>query len=323
MLTLVAELIQAEIPASRPVIVVIDPDNAAGPTVAVAPGIAPRVWPAIERQAIRTTIADAASGHGPRPDHERRVVVTPDVAEDPSWDDWRESAAQFNLVSSWSMAIVGAGNAVLGALVLYFPSLAHPSRAGLQTLGDAGQLAAAAVQHVSRRQQQREHIRTDSLTGLPNRVVLLERLRVAQQRTSGTDGYFAVVQLAVDGLAQVNETLGEPAGDDVLRQAAHRLIEVAGPAATVAHVWGVEFAVLIEDLDSTAAANEVAARLGAACREPFDVDGLAVSVGATIGLVAYSQDTAPGGLLIEEPAAAGARRGTPPGVRYRGVRGRP
>ena len=177
------------------------------------------------------------------------------------------------------------------------------------TLGDAGQLAAAAVQHVARRQQLREQGRTDALTGLPNRVVLLERLRLAQSRLHDAPGYFAVIQLAIDGLAQLNETLGPAAGDEVLRLAAQRLVNVAGTSATVAHIWGVEFAILVEDLDAAAEASELAAALGAACREPFDVEGLAVSVGATIGVVTYSGHDPSTALSNEEQLrAAGAAK---------------
>jgi diguanylate cyclase (GGDEF)-like protein len=298
-MALIAVLLQSEIPRGRLAIVVIDAE-AAGVTVAAAPTLPSMVWPAIERQAIRA----AMSGVGVRPELERKVVVTANIADDPSWDEWRPAAADLHLTSSWSMAFTGASNAVLGAFMLYFPAPVDPSPSDLLALGDAAQLAAAATQHLARRQQLRDLSRTDSLTGLPNRVVLLERLRTAQQRLTGPDDYFAVIQLAIDGLAQLNETLGPAAGDEVLRLAARRLVQVAGTSATVAHVWGVEFAVLVEDLTSPGEASEAAAALTDACHEPFDVEGLAVSVGATVGVVVYSHDTAPDVMLTDEPLRA-------------------
>jgi diguanylate cyclase (GGDEF)-like protein len=304
-LMLVAELIEAEIPGSRVAVVVRGHEGSGSVTVVAAPSVPNRLWPAIERQAIRTSIGQPS----PTGDHELRVVVTPAVADDPSWHEWRSSLVEHDLVSSWSMPFVGAGHTVLGAFVVYFSRPAHPRPSELQTLGDAGQLAAASVQHVARRQQLREHSRTDVLTGLPNRVALLDRLRAAQERPAGAGAYFAVIQLAIDGLAQLNETLGPAAGDEVLRLAANRLVTVAGRSATVAHIWGVEFAVLAEDLDDAAAARELADALGAACGEPFDVEGLAVSVGATVGVVAYSRDGAAGERLADDsrPVAGGDR----------------
>src|ERR1700734_1427271 len=83
-----------------------------------------------------------------------------------------------------------------------------------------------------------------------------------------------------------------------------RRLNVAGTSATVAHVWGVEFAILVEDLRDRDEALAMAARLGDACRDPFDVDGLAVSVGATLGVAAYSHDTAAAQMLDEPLRAA-------------------
>jgi diguanylate cyclase (GGDEF)-like protein len=285
----VARLIQDEIAGSTAAIVVFDPDGQ-GVRVVAAPALPQRIWAAVERQAIRTTLAPLS---GRASAQERRVVITPSVVADPSWDDWRESAVSLGLHASWSMAFIGSGDEVLGSIVLYFATASHPSRRELLLLGDVALLAASAMLRHGGAQSLRDHTKTNSITGLPNRVVLLERLRTAALRSSRPRGHFAIVQLAIDGLAQLNETLGHAAGDQVLRLTAQRLVATAGTSATVAHVWGVEFAVLVEDLASAEEASAVAARLDEVCREPYDIEGLAVSVSATVGVVSYSPETAP------------------------------
>ena len=225
-------------------------------SVAAAPRLPAVLWPAIGRQVNRSTMSHPQLAIVAQ---DRRVVMSANILDDPSWDGLGTAIGEAALVSSWSLAFAGAGNSVLGALVVYLPAWRYPDPAALLALGDAGQLAAAAVQHGARRSSPREPDRTDTLTGLPNRIVLLERLRTAEERLSNSRSLFAVIQLAIDGLAQLNETLGAAAGDEVLRLAAQRLVGMAGPSATVAHIWGVEFVVLVEDLESTEQADEVAA----------------------------------------------------------------
>jgi diguanylate cyclase (GGDEF)-like protein len=293
----IAALIEARIAGSVAAVLLLDPDGL-GVSVTAAPSVPTLFRLAIQRQAIGAQLAAA----GPA-EYERRLVTT-DIRTDPSWQQGREAAAAEGLVCSWTVTFVGANEQVLGYFALYFTSPRTPEPAERQALGDIAQLAAAAVQQTGGRHLLHDRTRSNALTGLPNRAVLLERLRMAQLRVGRSSSFFAVIQVAIEGIAQLNSTLGPAAGDEVLRLAAQRLVNVAGTSATVAHVWGVEFAVLIEDLPDGGAATIVAARLREACREPFDVEGLAVSVGATIGVAAYSSVTATDAMPEEEPLRA-------------------
>ena len=117
----------------------------------------------------------------------------------------------------------------------------------------------------------------DQLTGLPNRVLLTERLRavVASPRPGG------LLVLDLDGFKQVNDRWGHAAGDELLRQAADRLRSAARADDLPARLGGDEFAVVVADGEAVALAGRVRAAMSA----PFVLDGRAVhGVSASIGV---------------------------------------
>jgi diguanylate cyclase (GGDEF)-like protein len=120
----------------------------------------------------------------------------------------------------------------------------------------------------------------DALTGLPNRVLLRERLDRALTRP----GSHALLLLDLDGFKDVNDTHGHPVGDELLRVAAHRLGRVLAGGDTLARLGGDEFAVLLEDVTAEQA-DAVAVRVLDALREPFAVAGNRLHVTASVGLL--------------------------------------
>jgi len=125
----------------------------------------------------------------------------------------------------------------------------------------------------------------DSLTGLPNRVMFLERLTSAGDRSRSNSGSpFTVLFIDVDDFKVVNDSLGHLVGDRLLSAVAERVLASLRDADVVARLGGDEFAVLLEDTspdDGLSAAERV---LGA-LRTPFDLAGQTVHVGASIGIV--------------------------------------
>ncbi|MFW5833954.1 MAG: diguanylate cyclase domain-containing protein, partial [Pseudomonadota bacterium] len=113
----------------------------------------------------------------------------------------------------------------------------------------------------------------DALTGLPNRILLEDRLRQAFAAASRNGTRAALVLLDLDGFKDVNDTLGHPAGDVVLREVSHRLGARIRAHDTLARLGGDEFAVVLVDLDNSAALDMLARRLMAAFAEPFAIDG--------------------------------------------------
>ncbi|MHB8325030.1 MAG: EAL domain-containing protein [Candidatus Dormibacteria bacterium] len=130
-------------------------------------------------------------------------------------------------------------------------------------------------------QQQALH---DSLTGLPNRVLLLDRIPGALSRAKRGNQLVAVMFLDLDRLKVVNDRLGHPAGDEVLRAMAQRLQRLIRPSDTIARVGGDEFVVLAEDVASPRMAITMAERLARAVEAPIAVAGQEVVVTASVGV---------------------------------------
>ena len=123
----------------------------------------------------------------------------------------------------------------------------------------------------------------DALTGLPNRVLFMVRLTeaIAAHHREGTPA--ALLCLDLDKFKLVNDTLGHPAGDALLRQAARRIAGCLSPEDPVARLGGDEFAVLLGGADLRAA-EAVAERIAAALALPFSIQDQECHVGASIGI---------------------------------------
>jgi len=123
----------------------------------------------------------------------------------------------------------------------------------------------------------------DALTGLPNRLLLHDRLAQALRAARRTERPLALLLLDLDRFKEVNDTFGHHVGDGLLRQASPRLQRLLRASDTVARLGGDEFAVLLPN-DGGEAALGVAAKLRAALDAPFVVEGHTLAVGVTIGV---------------------------------------
>ncbi len=125
----------------------------------------------------------------------------------------------------------------------------------------------------------------DSLTGLPNRALLLDRLGQAVARTKRRpDSRFGVLFLDIDGFKHVNDSLGHQMGDQLLIAISRRLESCMREADTVARVGGDEFITLVDDVESTDVILSVPDRILESLRTPFLLDGHEVVVSASIGI---------------------------------------
>jgi len=124
----------------------------------------------------------------------------------------------------------------------------------------------------------------DSLTGLANQKLFLDRVHYALTRLERRRGRLAVLFLDLDGFKTVNDSLGHSAGDRLLIGVAERLKEVVRASDTPARLGGDEFAVLLEDLESDEQFVEIAERLLSLFEQPFTIDGTEVRASASIGI---------------------------------------
>jgi diguanylate cyclase len=127
----------------------------------------------------------------------------------------------------------------------------------------------------------------DALTGLPNRVLLGDRVEQAVQAASSQDGTVALLLLDLNRFKEVNDTLGHHFGDLLLECVANRLRGTVRGTDTVARLGGDEFAVLLPTVAGVADADQQAMRLLHALRQPAVLDGITVDLDASIGVALY------------------------------------
>ena len=126
----------------------------------------------------------------------------------------------------------------------------------------------------------------DPLTGLPNRMLLSDRTGFAIRAAEREQGSVALLALGLDRFRNLNDTLGYPVGDRLLRQVAARLGSALRQEDTVSRLGGDEFHLLLPGCDADAAAN-VARKLHAVLSTPIVIDGLELEVSASIGISVF------------------------------------
>ena len=125
----------------------------------------------------------------------------------------------------------------------------------------------------------------DSLTDLANRNCFNERLRVAVERCRGDARFgFALMVLDLDRFKVVNDSLGHPAGDELLKEVARRLQACVRPQDLVARLGGDEFAILLEQTSQPAEVLRLGERLRRALEKPASINGTELCSGASIGV---------------------------------------
>ena len=144
----------------------------------------------------------------------------------------------------------------------------------------------------------------DALTGLANRTLFQDRTEQAILAAERKGGSAAVLLIDLDRFKQVNDSLGHPAGDALLIELAGRLRQAVRASDTVARLGGDEFALLLHDTAGPEDALVVAERVKTALVEPVTVDGLALSVEASIGIALYPRDGTDTETLVRRADAA-------------------
>jgi len=184
------------------------------------------------------------------------------------WDRLRPGLA---LVRKIAPALAAALLLAGGVLVFLLRRLRRAS-AALQTSQDQAQYLAFH----------------DTLTGLPNRALFEDRLRRTLLFASQDKTRVALLYIDLDRFKHINDTLGHPAGDELVRQTAARLKHTIREVDTVARLGGDEFAVILLDVPDVESAEDIAERLLLKLREPFRLIDDQVFVSASVGIALSS-----------------------------------
>jgi diguanylate cyclase (GGDEF)-like protein len=143
----------------------------------------------------------------------------------------------------------------------------------------------------------------DQLTGLPNRILLVNLLNQALQRSRLTQSSLGVLYLDIDRFKLINDNLGHEAGNQVLLELVSRAAGIAGERAILGRIGGDELVLVQENL-SAQGADVLAARLIARLSEPFHLGGSEVPVTVSIGITLFPDDNHDAEHLLKDAEAA-------------------
>ena len=139
----------------------------------------------------------------------------------------------------------------------------------------------------------------DPLTGLPNRSLLADRLGVAIAQARRNKDKVGVLMLDLDHFKHINDSLGHHIGDELLEAVAGRLRACLRESDTAARLGGDEFVISLTNIHGEAEAETVAEKVLAAIKEPFELEGRSLHVGASIGISYYPGDGDDAGALLQ------------------------
>ena len=217
---------------------------------------------------------------------EKQIMICEDFREDPRIQPYlRENLASVGLYTGMVAPLIYHDEALGGINIVYAERYAF-SETEIDTFSAFSNTVALAIansRHVVKLAYQASH---DSLTRLPNRTVLhndfIARIGSAQHTTS------ALMLLDLDRFKEVNDTLGHHVGDLLLTQVGPRLeTGLVGHDSLICRLGGDEFALLVTGIEDDETAARLAQQVKNALREPFVIQGIALQIGASIGVAIY------------------------------------
>ena len=275
-------------------IVEIMPVTAAGVTL-IEDGAPPRYIAASDDSALRYEQLQSEVGEGPclLAFHSGEAVAVPDVSKEDRFPEFAPAAQEAGLAAVFTFPL-RHGEEQLGALDLYRETtgpLDDEDMEAAQTLADVAAaylLNAEARDEAMRTTDQLTRVsQHDALTGLPNRVLLQQRLEHAAERAQRSHHAVAVLFADLDQFKHVNDLYGHHVGDELLIAVADRMKALLRAGDTLSRVSGDEFVFLCEDLQSPQDATHLASRITNAFRDAFVVGDRRLRLTASVG-VAYS-----------------------------------
>ena len=277
-------------------IVDVLPISGAGVTL-IEPPSAPRYVAATDPSGLAFEELQTELGEGPCLEaYQTRIpVFVGDLHGETRFPEFRARALTIGLRAVFTFPLCH-GTICLGALDLYrdTPGELSPAESdSAQTLADvaAAYLVNARARAELEDTSVRSHERSvhDALTGLPNRILLLERIDHAIVRSGRSRKLVAVLHIDLDRFKEVNATYGHPVGDELLVAVAVRIGGVVRPADTIARLAGDEFVILCEELDEMDQVDIVASRIVDVLGTPFVVAGGVVEISASVGIAFAGQ----------------------------------
>lgn len=218
-----------------------------------------------------------------------QTQICQDSEADPRVD--REACRRVGLRSMVVVPLIHQSNTV-GALKVYSEQVDAFTEADIQVLSLMSEVIAAAMYNATKygAEELFRQATRDSLTGLANRTLYLDRLRHTMDKSKRNGKPFAILVIDMDGLKPINDVYGHRAGDAALKEIANRLLAQSRQADTVARFGGDEFAMILADVKDHESARSALARITDFCTGHFEYGGNQLPIGVSAGLAIFPND---------------------------------
>ncbi|MDP3896813.1 MAG: EAL domain-containing protein, partial [Mesorhizobium sp.] len=211
------------------------------------------------------------------------AVEVVDIENDPLWNDFKALALPVGLRACWSSPIKARDGRVIGTFAFYFRTCRGPNATERALVARCTHLCAIAIEQHDIRNRVHGMAYLDALSGLPNRASFNLRIR---QVTAPGQPPFALLQIDLDYLKMINDTLGHASGDALIRGVATRLKAVRETMEAF-RLGGDEFAVIVAGCDSEETMTQAARMLIAKISEPLQHEGHMITPDVTVGGVLH------------------------------------
>ena len=285
--------IESQLDGIQGSILLLDPDglhlhNGAGPYLPAA------YMEAIEGVRIGPNVGSCGTAA-----YRAEAVITTDIQTDPLWADYRALAELHGLRSCWSAPILSQEGEVLGTFAMYSGTVRAPSVVEQKLVELATRIAGIAIERRRSEERIRHMAHHDELTGLPNRLLLNDRVAQALAQSDGTGRPVALLFLDLDGFKLINDSFGHAAGDAVLVAVAGRMSDAIGSGDIVARLGGDEFVTVLTGLERAEDAGRVAQLMLAALAPPVQFESRSLHISASIGISVYPENGTNSEMLLK------------------------
>ncbi|MEJ7799334.1 MAG: EAL domain-containing protein [Ilumatobacter sp.] len=272
-------------------IVDVLPVTGAGVTL-ISPDLSPKYVAASNETALGFERLQSTSGDGPClvAYQSGEPVAIPDLSVDDRFPVFGPAARAAGLAAVFTFPL-RHGEGCLGALDLYRETTGSLNLHQTTTAETMADVVSACLINAQAREDATAAADAylhdslhDPLTGLPNRTLLMERLHQAGQRAKRSHVTTALYFIDLDRFKLVNDHHGHHVGDQLLVAVAERFVSLLRSGDTVARISGDEFVFLCEDVRDEADTGIIASHIDAAFERPFVIDGLRLSVSASVGM---------------------------------------
>ncbi|MDD5228640.1 MAG: PAS domain S-box protein [Methylococcales bacterium] len=220
----------------------------------------------------------------------KQRVVIENIDEHPCYSLCQSFVREIGAKACWAEPILSASNQLLGVVTIYLNQVGAPDENDAVLLLQAGHLSAIAIERKRIEQQMSYQASYDALTGLPNRRMFNNRLRIEIIRTDRSGHELALLFIDLDHFKEVNDTLGHDIGDKLLVEAANRIQQCIRESDTVARLGGDEFVVILSDVGSIPPLERIAEAIIKVMTEPFYFGEYVAYISASVGIAVYPQD---------------------------------